>query len=45
MYTGQIMIYAGIALVAVAFIMFIIVSICFRHNKSKLMKKIYESYE
>ncbi len=45
MYTGQIMIYAGIALIAVSVVMLPILAAVFGKNKKKLIKKVYGEIE
>ncbi len=41
MYTGQIMIITGIAMIAFSVIMMLILAVVFGRNKKQLIKKIY----
>ncbi len=41
MYTGQIMIITGIAMIAFAVVMMLILAVVFGRNKKRLIKKIY----
>lgn len=45
MFTGQIMIFAGIAVIAVSVIMMIVLTVVFGKNKKKLIKRIYGEIE
>lgn len=45
MYTGQIMIFAGIGMIGFAVIMLIALTVVFGKNKKKLIKKVYGEIE
>lgn len=45
MFTGQIMIFAGIAVIAISVILMIVLTVVFGKNKKKLIKKIYGEIE
>lgn len=45
MYTGQIMIYAGIGMIGFSVIMLIVLTVVFGKNKKKLIKKVYGEIE
>ncbi|MBQ7766803.1 MAG: hypothetical protein IJ397_08170 [Lachnospiraceae bacterium] len=45
MFTGQIMIYAGIGMVAVSLLLLLILTIVFRTGRKKLKNKIYSEYQ
>ena len=45
MYTGQIMMFAGIAMIAFSVIMMIVLTVVFGKNKKKLIKKVYGEIE
>ena len=45
MYTGQIMIFAGIGMIGFAAIMLIVLTVVFGKNKKKLIKKVYGEIE
>ena len=41
LYKGQIMIYAGIALIVISVILLLVCSIVFKKKRKKMMEKIY----
>lgn len=45
MYTGQIMIFAGIGMISFAAIMLIVLTVVFGKNKKRLIKKVYGEIE
>lgn len=45
MYTGQIMIFAGIAMICFSVILMLVLAVVFGKNKKKLIKRIYGEIE
>ncbi len=45
MLTGNMMIYLGIGIFSVSFVLEVIFIIVFRVNKKKMIKRIYEGYD
>lgn len=45
MYMGQIMMFAGIVLIAVSVIMMLVLTVAFGKNKKNLIKKVYGEIE
>ena len=45
MYMGQIMIFAGIAMIAFSAVMMLVLTVVFGKNKKKLIKKVYGEIE
>lgn len=45
MYMGQIMIFAGMAMICVSVILLLILTVVFGRNKKKLIKRIYGEIE
>ena len=45
MYMGQIMIFAGIAMIALSAVMMLVLTVVFGKNKKKLIKKVYGEIE
>lgn len=45
MYVGQMMIFAGIAMIAFSAVMLLVLTVVFGRNKKRLIKKIYGEIE
>lgn len=45
MYTGQLMIYAGIGMIGFSVVMMLVLTVVFGKNKKKLIKKVYGEIE